>query len=83
MLEETEALAFITKTAPDLAAQVGGDGPFRTYVEAQKVWEERNREEAAWLRSLLGRRPATGSQTLFSQAPRSLLLNRSGCHSTT
>ena len=49
-LEETDAERFITDTAPDLAAQVGNDGPFQTYVEAKDVWARRNREEADRLR---------------------------------
>ena len=46
-LEEAEAKVFITDTAPDLAAQVGDDGPFQTYAEAQDVWARRNKEAAA------------------------------------
>ena len=46
-VEEAEAKVFITATDPDLAAQVGGDGPFQTYVEAQDVWARRNKEAAA------------------------------------
>ncbi len=49
--EESDARTFIEDTAPDLAAQVGDDSPFRTYVEARDVWNRRNREEAARLKA--------------------------------
>jgi hypothetical protein len=49
--EEADARTFIEDTAPDLAAQVGDDSPFRTYVEARDVWNRRNREEAARLKA--------------------------------
>lgn len=49
--EEADARTFIEDTAPDLASQVGDDRPFRTYIEARDVWNRRNREEAARLKS--------------------------------
>lgn len=48
--EEADARVFVEEMAPDLAAQVGDDGPFESFVEARDVWNRRNREEAARLR---------------------------------
>lgn len=45
--EEAEAKTFIEQTDPALAARVGQQGSdIQTYVEAQRIWEARNRAEA-------------------------------------
>lgn len=45
--EERDARTFVAEHVPDLAAQVGDGLPFRTFVEAQFAWQQRNRDEAA------------------------------------
>jgi hypothetical protein len=47
---EGEAQKFVTENAPDLAARVDGSD-LETYREAEAIWQQRNREEAARIKA--------------------------------